>query len=198
LKNNILILKLSITFNKIQNYILKLFQNILFKQNIDYLKQSKILIFRTGSLGDSVCAMPAIETITQNFKCSSVDILTNVGKGNSLVSLGKLINNSLYHKVIDYSNIDRLQLFKILRKNNYDIVFELPQDRQTYISCIRNMFIFRSSGIKTGFGWQFNKYLFEKDIYEKLNIISETDRLLSNLSNVGLKIYKKYTPEFVS
>lgn len=58
------------------NSILDFNKAILFG-NKKKIEANKILIFRTGSLGDSVCALPAINSIRRNYPDAKIDILTN-------------------------------------------------------------------------------------------------------------------------
>ena len=48
----------------IQNFIIDFIRNILFTSYDHPVECSKILILRTGSLGDGVCAMPASVSYT--------------------------------------------------------------------------------------------------------------------------------------
>jgi hypothetical protein len=90
-----------IWYIKIQNKFLALLASVLFKKikNPDEIK--KILLFRTGSIGDSICAIPAIYSIRKNFQSAEITLLTNAG-GTNLVSLYKVIDNTLFDRVIDY------------------------------------------------------------------------------------------------
>ena len=59
----------------------------------------KILIFRNGSFGDTICALPAINTIRKNFPDSDIDIMTNSG-GKTLVSIENIIDGSMINEFI--------------------------------------------------------------------------------------------------
>ena len=54
-------------------------QFILFKK-IKADSIHSILVFRSGSIGDNICAMPALSVIRNNFPDARIDILTNPGE----------------------------------------------------------------------------------------------------------------------
>lgn len=87
------------------NAVLNLFSSLLFF-NKDIKGVRKILIFRTGSLGDSVCALPAIYSIRKNFPDAQIDILTNAGAEN-LVSLGAIIDRTIVNEIINYYGLKK-------------------------------------------------------------------------------------------
>lgn len=114
---------------------------------------NKILIFRTGSIGDNVCALPAIYSIINNFSKAEVHILYHAG-GNSLVSIEKLINPKPIARFINYSETSIKYLHNKLKKERYDLWIEIPQVHVPLLSQLRNMVFVRSLGIKRAFGWQ--------------------------------------------
>src|SRR5215831_9441730 len=116
-------LMLVISYQRICNFVLGAFQKLLYRRANS---PSRILIFRTGSLGDNICAMPAINAIRKKFPQARIDILTNAGKTN-LVTLDKLLSPACYDTIIDYLGTSISSLFKKLRKNGYELVVYLPQ-----------------------------------------------------------------------
>lgn len=171
----------------LQNFFILILQKILFKQaNYDTCK--KILIFRTGSFGDSLCAIPAIHTIKQNFPKAQVDILTNTGKGKNLVSLASLLNLKQYGEVIDYNAISKKELFEQLKHKQYDMFIELSQDQATLRRIVRNMLVVKLLRIPYAFGWQVSAInIFTGFQYSCIEFEQETIRLLKNLQKNGLK-----------
>jgi len=157
------------------NGILRAFRSILFRNPSE---PSKILVFRTGSIGDNICAMPAIVSIRRKYPSAKLHILTNAGASN-LVSLQTLLHESYYDGIIDYLGYNVRQLFDIVKKERYDLVIELPQDQAGIIPQLRNMVFFRFAGIRSGFGWQVNTiYSFRQAQEKNLTFISERERLL--------------------
>jgi ADP-heptose:LPS heptosyltransferase len=133
------------------NMILYIFQRVLFKK---YKHQpiTKVLIFRVGSLGDSICALPAIYSIRQNFKEAQIDLLTKTG-GSHLAGLDNLLDNTLINHVINYDLANKKLLFDNIKSGRYQLIIELPQESQPLFRQLRNMLFFRLAKIPFGFGW---------------------------------------------
>lgn len=171
----------------IQNVVIKIARALLFKH---VSKKSKILIFRTGSIGDSICAFPALVAIRNYYKESQIDILTNAG-GSNLVSLDKLLSPEYFDNVIDYSGYSSLELWKIIKKEKYDLIIELPQDQVSLFTELRNMFFFKTAGIKSGWGWQVvTCFSFRQTQDRYVKFYSETNRLLMLLEKHGVAVSK--------
>lgn len=170
------------------NLILKIFSFILFSKKKFNLPK-KILIFRTGSLGDSVCALPAIYSIRKNFPDSQIHILTNAGAEN-LVSLGALIDKTLVNEIINYFGLPKKELFKKLKEKKYDLFIQLPQFDAGFLRQLRDIFIAKSLGVKYAFGWQVASTWFLAKWQAKfIKFENERDRLLNILVKNGLKSY---------
>lgn len=170
------------------NGVLNIFKWLLFG-NKNKIEAKKILIFRTGSLGDSVCALPAINTIRNNFPDAQIDILTNAGAEN-LVSLGALIDRSFVNEIINYYGMPKAELFKKLKANKYDLFIQLPQYSAAWFRQIRDIFISKSLGVKYAFGWQIGSTRFlAKHQAKFIKFENERDRLLGILKKNGLKSY---------
>lgn len=184
-----IILKVIILFHyRIQNFIISVVKFILFgtRKNIS---ANRILIFRTGSLGDSVCALPAIYSIRQNFPDARIDILTNTGAEN-LVSLGALIDRSIVNEIINYFGLEKKDLFKKLKGKKYDLFIQLPQYDAGLIRQVRDIFIAKALGVKYAFGWQVASTWFVAKHQAKLiKFENERNRLLGILERNGLKSY---------
>ena len=170
------------------NGILKIFKWLLFG-NKNKIEANKILIFRTGSLGDSVCALPAIYSIRKNFPDAHIDILTNAGAEN-LVSLGALIDRTIVDEIINYLGIPKAELFEKLKAKKYDLFIQLPQYGAAWFRQIRDIFIAKSLGVKYAFGWQIGSTQFLAKYQAKfIKFENERDRLLGILERNGLKSF---------
>jgi ADP-heptose:LPS heptosyltransferase len=170
------------------NVILNLTRWLLFgnKKNIN---AKKILIFRTGSLGDSVCALPAIYSIRKNYPEAQIDILTNSGAEN-LVSLGAIINRTIVNEIINYFGMPKKDLFKKLKEKKYDLFIQLPQYGAAWLRQLRDIFIAKSLGVKYAFGWQMGSTQFLAKYQAKfIKFENERDRLIGILERNGLKSY---------
>jgi heptosyltransferase-3 len=175
----------------IKNAAVSLVRGLLFRRSDD---PKKILLFRTGSIGDNICALPSIVSISRHFPNAKLHILTNAG-GKNLVSIQNLLEPQYYDRIIDYSGASRKNLFKQLKEGRYDLVIELPQDQVSLRTELRNMLFFRLAGIRSGFGWQVNtSYAFRKTQEKAGGFISERDRLLKILQEEGIEPQKGEYP----
>lgn len=167
---------------KVLNSVLNFFAYVIFGKNIskDY---NRILVFRTGSLGDSVCALPAINSIRKNYPKSLIDILTNAGAENR-VSLSTIIDQSLYNEIIDYLGLPKKELLAKLKQNKYDLFIQLPQYDAKLSSQIRDIIFAKAICVKFAFGWRIGSTrLFAKYQEKMIYFENERDRLLNILTN---------------
>lgn len=189
----LLIVKLDYFF---KNLIISLCRKFLFLSTVDPFSVHRILIFRNGSMGDTICALPAIFSIHDNFRESSIDILSNAG-GSERISISNVINNPYIRKSIDYRELSGYRLLKLLRREKYDLIVELPQADAPFLSQLRNMFFFRLVGIPRGFGWKISvTYLFPKVQETLIHFDREPIRLLKILREYGLKCSERYEWNF--
>lgn len=169
------------------NAVLRLAQRSLFRPPA---KASRILIFRTGSFGDSLCAIPAIRSIRQQFPKSRIDILTNTGhSGKRLVSLDQLIAPGLIDEVINYEGMPRRALTKTIRSRHYDAIIQLPQYNAPLHRLLRDMLVFRIlCRIPAGLGWQWDNIPFFRKTQEYTgDAANERKRLLDMLQRNGIR-----------
>jgi ADP-heptose:LPS heptosyltransferase len=173
----------------IQNLIIRFWGSLLFTKADD--QPRRILIFRTGSIGDNICAIPAIVAIREHYNAAEILLMTDAGAQN-MVGLGKLLSSSYYDGVID-SRLPAAQLRREIQSRKIDLVIELPQNIITLWVELRNMLFFRMAGVKSGFGWQVTTvYSFERTQERSLKFISETANLLDILQRNGVTIPASY------
>ena len=163
----------------VNNGIIKTLIKTIFTQK---KSPKKILIFRNGSIGDSICAIPAIMNIKKNFTSSNIDILTSTGLIKNLVSLDKLLDPFYYENIINYDDKSLGNLSRLIRKNNYDLIIHLTQQGDGLLKCIRNIFYFRFLiGIKSGFGWSVSVINIFKKTQNQFIIFNDERTRLNNL-----------------
>jgi ADP-heptose:LPS heptosyltransferase len=134
------------------NQVIKWAKSALFSQN---LFPRRVLIFRTGSIGDSVCAIPALQSIRSFFPAAQIDVLTRTG-GSHLQGVASLIPTSLYDSLIDYSEYSRRHLHALLKQRDYDLIIQLPQVDAPFFALLRDMLFFRSLS-RSGWGWRYSQ-----------------------------------------
>lgn len=171
-----------------RNFILLTVQKILFSKSWDIDRIKKVIVFRTGSIGDSICALPALSVIRKNFPSAQIDILTNAGSEN-FVSLDKLIDRSRFNSIINYLGMSKKLLAAELKENKYDLFIELPQYDASLIKQIKAMLFAKFIGVKHAFGWRVSQtFVFKKFQERRIKFTNERDRLLAILQDNGLSI----------
>ena len=167
-------LKLADIQMRFLNGLLDIVRNIIYRKLPD--SPGRILIFRTGSLGDSLCAIPAIRGISAAYPNASIDILTNAGQ-KSLIGLGRLLPSEEYDEIIDYFGYSKKALLKLLRQKKYDFVIQLPQVDAGFSYLLRDLFFFRIIA-PAGVGWHLSQIKsFRKTQARYLEFSNEINRL---------------------
>jgi ADP-heptose:LPS heptosyltransferase len=166
-----------------QNSILAFLRYLIYKRQPRTIRS--ILIFRTGSLGDSLCAIPTIQSIHKQYPQAAIDVLTNTGKKN-LAGLNHLIDKSIYREIIDYNGYSKLKLITFLRQRNYDLVVQLPQVDAGFYPLLRDLIVFRTIA-PAGFGWYKSQIKwFRKTQARHLQFPNEIERLSKLLQRHGI------------
>lgn len=155
------------------NLILRMLRSVLYST---IHRPGRILVFRTGSIGDSVCAIPALKSIRSQYPNAHIDLLTHTG-GRHLAGFSSLIPGKVYDGLIDYSADSKPELFQTLRKRHYDLVIQLPQVDASFLSLLRDMVFFRGIA-KSGWGWSYSQSRwFRKAQNDHWSFPNERDRL---------------------
>ncbi len=138
---------------KLKHTTLKLARVLLFKKNLNHAKINRILVFRTGSLGDSICTLPAMESLWHQYPKAKIDLLTHSG-GKGLVSIKNLIHQSAINSFIFYQEKSFRNLVLELRPNNYDLFILFPQAHASFRTIFRNLLFARLTGAKHTIGFE--------------------------------------------
>lgn len=144
-----------------------------------------ILIFRVGSIGDSIVALDAVYTIKMNNSRSKIFILCNKNDqaSNGTESVYSVLSIfGLSDGCFEYSKtIDLIKINKYLKNNNITKLYYLMPKRN-FFQKIRDKIIFRLMGLNAQginlFDSDENKYT-KNYVYE-----SESQRLLRKLSGL--------------
>lgn len=169
-----------------QNSVLAFLRSLIYKRRQHNIRT--ILIFRTGSLGDSLCAIPAIQSIKKQHPEAAIDILTNTGKKN-LAGLYHLLDRNVYREIIDYNGYSKLKLIALLRQRKYDLIIQLPQVDAAFFPLLRDLVVFRTIAA-AGLGWHKSQIKwFRKTQAAYLQFPNEIERLSNLLQQHGIKLY---------
>jgi len=153
-----------------------------------------IILFRTGGVGDMVCAIPAFRALRKHFLGARLILLTKREPvfGNSQ-SFSRLLGNDILDKIIYYKSDDLKSLRKIyslmiyIRKEKIDKMIYLGQYDVTLFRLLRDMLFFYFSGCRELYGFRLNKHrLFRiAQCYYRV-FDSEAERLLKLLVPLGI------------
>jgi ADP-heptose:LPS heptosyltransferase len=155
--------------------IIRLLSNLFFKRENEY---KKILINRDGAFGDSIVALPALSLIRQKYPKAQIDLLS-INDGN--VSFKELnLNKGLINSLYTVKKNQRKETLKLLKKENYDLFIQIPQNIGIYKS-VRNMLLVRFYlNIRSAFGWDYGRIKsFMRLQKEHFIIPTETNRFIN-------------------
>lgn len=135
------------------------------------MNNGRILVYRLGSLGDTIIALPALHSIRNSFPKANITILTNkpvTSKAAPLESI--LAGTKLFDDIISYPTGTRdpfviIKLLQELRSRRYDIAINLAAYRSE-LATFRDRIFLAVSGAKNFYGFSFN----EKDKFFNSNL----------------------------
>lgn len=151
----------------------------------------KVLIFRLGSLGDTVVALPSFHLIARAFPEAERRVLTSEPVSRRATSLSSILDHTgLVHGYFTYfpERWDPGQFFHLWRKirewKPEELVY-LAEPRGL-IGTWRDLIFFRACGIKRFFGVPYSKELRENQWQEDRNVFEhESERLERCLKELG-------------
>jgi heptosyltransferase III len=116
----------------------------------------KILVYRIGSIGDTLVALPSFHAIRAAFPNAHISLLTN-GDSNNVHNLiaKEMLPDGLFDEWIAYPQItlqNIKNLISELRKRNFEAAFYLMTRNRTYLRIKRDILFFRLAGIKKIYG----------------------------------------------
>lgn len=158
---------------------------------VSSLNKKKILIYRLGSLGDTLVALPALYLIARAFPEAERRVLTNLPAGSREAPLSAILSGSgLVHGYISYPlglrNLQRLNYLRCrIKWWKPDMLIYLAEPRGR-IKALRDALFFRSCGIKVLIGVPYTKTLQEnKWMEDKCCYEHEAARLVRCLVSIG-------------
>jgi heptosyltransferase-3 len=150
----------------------------------------RILIYRLGSLGDTVVALPALHLVRRVFPQAQLSLLTNKPVASKAAAMESVLGPEFFSEVMDYPVGTRnpaklLAVAKRIRAGNFDAVVNLAAARGRWKARRDHMF-FGLCGVRKTIGFPREKGDFEVlpredgQLYE-----SESFRLLKRLRSIG-------------
>ena len=176
----------------LQNYIIKIIVSLLFSKK----KVQKIAIYRFGSFGDSIVTFPTIKAIREQYKNVEIHIY-NKPENDNLIKMEDLLDENMYDKIVILkANSSIKELYKMVKKENYDIWFELSSAGLSFSKAFQKIAFLKLAGVKYVNGIEITPNKFLSRYFKKnYNFISERERLLNNLVSLNIPI-QKYSLDF--
>ena len=165
------------------------FKNVKLKNKVN-----KILVLRNGSIGDCVTSFPTIFSIANQYPHAKLDILTNSGN-NNFIGMEYLLSENIYSKIINYFGMDYKFLYKLIKKNEYDLFINLSQDKTTWFREFKLLLFIKLCSIPTAIGFEIGTVrLFLRIQNENFSRKSERDRLGSIIEKIGIPYLRNNYP----
>lgn len=158
----------------------------------------RILVFRTGHLGDAVVALPALWAIRKAFPAAKITLLTNESDQSGFLSARSVLPpRGLVDEFLDHPNrtgsgtsLSAAALLAKLIAKRFDTVFYLMPRVRTVMQIERDERFFRLAGIKhlIGFDYARAKWLSTKCGTPSPVLERDADYLLNVVRSGGIGI----------
>ena len=127
----------------------------------DFSQIKRVVVYRIGSLGDTLVMLPAFHLVRQVFPKAHITLLTNVPvKAKAAPMEAVLRNTNLYDDTVSYPTSLRdfsklLALRRTLRRGQYDCLVYLTEPKGGWLTSLRDWLFFRLCGIRKIIGVPF-------------------------------------------
>ena len=144
----------------------------------------RVVVFRTGHLGDTVCAIPAFRLVRSHFADAELTLLCDQPQYDIKVAMIEVIQNlHIFDRILPYTSGQAVsaawQLLRAVRTVHPDLLVVLPQVRESAGSVVRKKRFFRCCGVSDVRGFQLSAS-------HKGWLPNEADRLVRILNCVGV------------
>ena len=152
----------------------------------------RVVIYRLGSLGDTLVALPAFHLVRQAFPEAHITLLTNVPVNGRAAPMEDILRNTnLYDDSLSYPTSLRdvsklIELRRRLKAGRYDCLIYLTEPKGGIRTSIRDYLFFRFCGIRRVVGVPFSSRTLRpvrmpgSDLF-----VSETVRVLECIRELG-------------
>ena len=131
-------------------------------KNGDFAEFRRVLVYRLGSLGDTLVALPALHLVREAFPAARITLLTNVPVAAKAAPMIDVLGTSFYDDVLSYPtslrDVAKLRaLMRTLRAGRYDCMVYLTEPKGGILTSLRDWLYFRLSGMPRVIGVPFSK-----------------------------------------
>lgn len=111
----------------------------------------RVLVHRTGHLGDTVCAIPAFRLLRRHFTGAELVMLCDRPSKQKVAAWDVVTRLELFDRLISYESgkgwRTPLELFRLVRRLAPDVVVQLPQVDRTARSIAAQRLFFQLAGV---------------------------------------------------
>lgn len=119
-------------------------------------RRQRVLIYRTGHLGDTVCAIPAFRLIRQNYPDAELTLLCDLGAPSKVAARDVVATLGIFDTILCYRSLAAghvlTDLVARILQASPDQAILLPQSRESSNSVARKRALFRSLGVGSVLG----------------------------------------------
>jgi ADP-heptose:LPS heptosyltransferase len=159
------------------------------------LTANRILVYRLGHLGDTLIALPSLAAIRKTFPNAHISLLSNFFSPAERVSPDHVIPDGLIDEWLTYESgdsgskpLEMLRLLVRLRRQRFDTLAYLAPRIRPERDVRRDLFFFRSAGIKQFLGERGFEALPARGANGLPSVAHEADHLLRRLSLSGIQV----------
>lgn len=121
-------------------------------RNLEHASVERVTVFRTGNLGDTICAIPAFRLIRQHFASAHVTLLCDRAARGNVAAAEVIRDLGLFDRIRTYTaraGAPTLgSLFWQVKSARPDVLVMLPQGREASAMVSRKQMFFRVCGIR--------------------------------------------------
>lgn len=147
-------------------------------------RKKRILVYRTGHLGDTICAIPAFRLIRRFFPEADLRLLCDQPQGAKVAAADVIGNLGIFDRIHTYTSNRHIgtawQLVREVGEIHPDIAIILPQVSESAENVRRKVKFFRRCGVADVRGHNFPAL---KHSWQP----TESDRLIQILHGIGVR-----------
>lgn len=154
----------------------------------------RVCIYRIGHVGDTICAIPAMYAVRRAYPDAHLTLLTSpvrhdLPSAEEILKGADWIDDLWVYYQDDIATLRKgFAFFRSMRRENFDVWVEFPQETATLKTLLRNMIAARFAGARWACGWRQNGAPFALQAQSQyLTFPTETERLLELLRDSGFE-----------
>jgi len=159
------------------------------------LRADTVCIYRVGNVGDTTCALPALNAIRRAYPNARLTLLTTPGSRSSPGAKNVLAGVDWIDEIREYFPAEvkglkgSVALLALIRSYRFDVFIELSNDLARIRVLLRSMLFARLAGVKWGGGWSVNTVRWAvQSQSEQIEFPNEAERLLTDLARIGISV----------